>query len=291
MPILIHGTGYTMSKSDFLLKNGNITLTILPRIKPDDHSFGNGYAERSKSIGRYFRKELENVNQRLETTEYFKEQLIYNYIYKGPVLEWYMRIKLRFEKNYALFNELLPKSGDILDAGCGYGFMSYMLHFVSKERTLTGIDYDEKKINTANHCFSKDENIHFISSNLLDFQYGNYDGIILSDVLHYLQPDQQKQVVEKCLESLNPHGILIIRDGDKDLKERHIGTVITEFFSTRFSGFNKTTEKGLSFLSGSLIREIAQDKKMGFQEIDPSKLTSNKIFVIKKNAATDYEAV
>ncbi|MBS1667720.1 MAG: 1-acyl-sn-glycerol-3-phosphate acyltransferase [Bacteroidetes bacterium] len=291
LPILIHGTGYTMSKGDFLLKNGSVTLTILPRIKPDHFSFGIGYAERSKSIGRYFRKELGSIKQQFETTSYFREQLIYNYIYKGPVLEWYMRIKLKLEKNYQLFDELLPKTGNILDAGCGYGFMSYMLHFVSTERKLIGVDYDEKKINTANHCFSRDENIHFISSNLLDFQYGKYDGIILSDVLHYLQPEQQKQVIENCLESLNLHGILIIRDGDKDLKERHKGTIITEFFSTRFSGFNKTTENGLSFLSGSLIREIAQVKKMGFEEIDPSKLTSNKIFVIKKNAATDYAAV
>ena len=90
---------------------------------------------------------------------------------------------------------------------------------------------------------------------------------------------------------MNENGILIIRDGNKDLTERHRGTKITEFFSTTFSGFNKTTENGLSFLSGSLIREIAKGKKMGFQEIDPSKLTSNKIFVIKKNAATDYAAV
>ena len=31
---------------------------------------------------------------------FFKELLIYNYIYKGPVLEWYLRVKIRLEKNY-----------------------------------------------------------------------------------------------------------------------------------------------------------------------------------------------
>ena len=32
LPILIHGTGYTMTKNDFLLKDGRITLKYLPRI-------------------------------------------------------------------------------------------------------------------------------------------------------------------------------------------------------------------------------------------------------------------
>ena len=38
-------------------------------------------------------------------------------------------------------------------------------------------------------------------------------------------------------------GIIIIREGDKDLAERHKGTKLTEFFSTRIIGFNKTSEQ------------------------------------------------
>ena len=87
--------------------------------------------ERAKYIGRYFREEFKQVRKRLEQPVYFREQLIYNYLYKGPVLEWYMKVKLRLEKNYRLFHNLLPEQGSILDAGCGYGFMSYMLHFAA----------------------------------------------------------------------------------------------------------------------------------------------------------------
>ena len=291
LPILIHGSGYTMSKGDFLLKDGTITLQFLQRIKPLDLSFGKGYAERTKSIGRYFRTSFGQLRTELEKPDYFKEQLIYNYIFKGPVLEWYMRIKLRFENNYILFNDLLPRSGKFLDAGCGYGFMSYMLHLVSGEREITGIDYDETKINTANHCFSKNEKINFVCSNVLQFKYEKYDGIILADILHYLHPLQQKEAIEKCLQSLSDNGTLIIRDGNKDLAERHWGTKITEFFSTTFSGFNKTTENGLSYISGSLIREIADVQKMQCTEIDPSKYTSNMIFVIKKTPAAIHAEV
>jgi len=110
-------------------------------------------------------------------------------------------------------------------------------------------------------------------------------------VLHYLQPLQQIQAIKKCLQSLNENGILIIRDGNKDLAQRHKGTKITEFFSTTFSGFNKTTENGLSYISGSLIHEVADEQQMQCTEIDPSKYTSNMIFVIKKTTAAIHAAV
>jgi 1-acyl-sn-glycerol-3-phosphate acyltransferase len=291
LPLVIHGTNYTMTKKDTLLKDGKVTLKFLPRIKPEDKNFGTGYAERTKLIGRYFRGEFAKLRNQLEQPSYFREQLIYNYIYKGPVLEWYMRIKTRLEKNYQLFHDLLPKQGKILDAGCGYGFMSYMLHFSANEREITGIDYDEEKIETANHCFSKNEKINFFYTDVLRFNYEKYDGIIISDMLHYLQPAEQKQVIEKSMQSLNENGTLIIRDGNSEMTERHKRTKRTEFFSTRFFGFNKTTKSGLSFLSGSLIREIANEQKMECTEIDQSKSTSNIIFVIKKLSPAIHAAI
>jgi uncharacterized protein len=202
-----------------------------------------------------------------------------------------MKIKLRFEKNYVLFNDLLPKHGKFLDAGCGYGFISYMLHFVSNEREITGIDYDEKKIKTANHCFSRDEKINFMHADITTFNFEKYDGIVLADMLHYLQPLQQKETIEKCMRSLNENGVLIIRDGNSEMAERHRKTKRTEFFSTKFFSFNKTTENGLSFLSASFIREIAGAKKMEYKEIDPTDDTSNTIFVIKKTAAAIHATV
>ena len=283
LPIVIHGTGYTMTKNDFLLKDGSITLKFLPRIKPGDRQFGVGYAERAKLVGRYFRGEFAKLKSEIETPAYFKEQLFYNYIYKGPVLEWYMRVKVKLEKNYKLFDEMVPDEGKVLDIGCGYGFLSYMLHFVKPKRQVTGIDYDEQKIATANHCFSKDENVRFVYANVMEFNFDMYDAIILSDILHYLQPDEQKLIVEKCIAHLTPGGKIIIRDGNKDLEKRHKGTKLTELFSTRIMAFNKTSVNGLSFLSGNLIEQIARDKKMDYRTLDTTTFTSNIIFELKKH--------
>jgi 1-acyl-sn-glycerol-3-phosphate acyltransferase len=282
LPILIHGTNYALSKDDFLVKDGAVTLSFLPRIAYNDESFGTGYAVRTKNIARYFKESFEALRKKIEQPDYFYEQLKYNYLYKGPVLEWYMRIKVKLEKNYRLFNQLLPRTGAMLDIGCGYGFMPYMLYFTAPERCITGIDYDEQKIATANHCFGKNANTRFYHADVLDYPFETYDAIVMMDILHYLQPDQQKIVIEKCIRHLRPGGSIIIREGNTDLKKRQRGTALTEKFSTDVFGFNKTSGKGLFFLSGSRIKEIATANNMTCSGIDETRFTSNIVFVLKQ---------
>jgi len=290
LPVLIHGTGYTMSKGDFLLKDGYVTIKYLPRIKPTDLFLGVDYTEKAKQTGRYFRQQYNLFKAENEQPRFFRELLIYNYIYKGPVLEWYLRVKIRLEKDYQLFHELLPRKGRILDIGCGYGFMSYMLHFASPEREIIGYDYDEEKIDVANHCFSRNANIHFLKTDITRMQPGPADAIILADVLHYLEHDQQETIIHKCMNELRAGGVLIIRDGDRDLKKRHAGTRLTEFFSTRLVAFNKTAGKQLHFLSGAAIRDLARRHNLDCKSIDPSTYTSNLVFIITHPVKT-YEKV
>ena len=290
LPVLIHGTGYTMSKGDFLLKDGFITIKYLPRVKAGDLFFGVDYAERAKFLGRYFRQQYAKLKEELEQPRYFREKLIYNYIYKGPVLEWYLRVKIRLEKDYKTFHDLLPRQGRILDIGCGYGFMSYMLQFAAQEREIFGYDYDEEKIEVANHCFSRNKNIRFFNADINQIQVGPADAIILSDVLHYLQPDQQEFLLQKCMHALQDDGILLIRDGNCDLKKRHKRTRLTEVFSTRILSFNKTAGHPLHFISGRNIQEMARQHGMDCRSLDQSENTSNQLFVIT-HPVKSYEKV
>ena len=290
LPVLIHGTGYTMSKGDFLLKDGFITIKYLPRINSGDLFFGVDYTERAKYLGKYFRQQYEKQKEELEQPHYFKELLIYNYLYKGPVLEWYLRIKIRLEKNYQTFHDLLPKQGRILDIGCGYGFMSYMLQFAAPARDLIGYDYDEEKIAVANHCFSRNTNIHFVAKDVNELQISAADAIIISDTLHYLQPVQQEILIRKCMNALRPGGTMVIRDGDRDLKKKHERTKWTEFLSTRFFAFNKTSGLPLQFLSGHIIKELAATHQMDCRDMNDSDITSNRLFVITHQVKA-YEKV
>ena len=208
--------------------------------------------------------------------------MIRNYIYKGPVLEWYTRIKLSLENNYEHINSLIPRKAAVTDIGCGYGYLSYMLSFVSPERKILGIDYDADKIELAKNCISKTGQIKFIAADATQYEPESSDIFILSDVLHYLHDDQQTALLEKCMEKLNPGGKIIIRDADRDLKKRHQRTRYTEFFSTR-SGFNKAKDNKLHFFSGSKIRKIAEDRGFNVTVTPSSRLTSNMLFVLEKH--------
>ena len=261
LPVLIHGTGYTMTKGDFLLKDGKITIKYLPRIKQGDTQFGTGYSERTKLIGRYFKDEYKKLSIAIEQPAYFKEQLIYNYLYKGPLLEWQLKIKLWREKNYQLFHELLPAKGKMLDVGSDYGFMTYLLHFASKEREFTGVDNDEEKVEMANNCFSKDNKINFIFADILEFPFESYDAIIMADALAGVQQADKKLIIEKCISHLNPEGRLIIRTDNKELNPK---------------------EKSASYLSGQLVEDVAAANDMQCAVINQVKNTTDIVFVINR---------
>jgi len=286
VPAIINGTADYVSKGELFGKKSTITVKYLNPILLSDISFGQNYTERTKAINTYFRNEFNSlIQQYYKKPSYYKSRLIKSYIYKGPIIEWYLRIKLILENNYNFYQNLIPSSAKIVDIGCGYGFLSYMLAFLSENRKITGIDFDEDKISLANRSGEKNDNINFYNCNALEYGYEKSDVFILSDVLHYLPEDLQEQLISKCIENLNNRGMIIIRDADNEMGKRHIGTRITEFFSTKF-GFNKMDDsKRLFFVSGKNISNIIlKYDELSLEIIDNSKFTSNVFYVIKRTA-------
>ncbi len=293
VPIIMHGVNYSMQKGDWLLKDGTTTVKIMQPISNSDISFGVGYSTRTKTILKWFRERFTEEKIKNETPKYFREQIIKGNIYKGPVLEWYCRVKTKLEDNYEPFHALLPREGRFYDLGCGYGFMTSMLHWASPQRVFTGIDYDEDKIVTAqnNYTFNRRQSkggavigykgLDFVQADVTQYQLDSCDGVIISDVLHYLLPQQQSELLERCYEALKPGGLLILRDGVAELKERHEGTKMTEVMSTKIFKFNKIQNQ-LHFISKQFIESWAAGKGMSVSVIDNTSRTSNLIFVLKK---------
>ncbi|MCB9018140.1 MAG: MMPL family transporter [Prevotellaceae bacterium] len=283
LPIVMTGNAQALVRSDLMLRRAHITLDILPRIKADDYSWGETYQQRRTSVSRFFKGQYAkrvSCNENVDNPFYFY-QLTRNFIYKGPVVEWYMRVKVAMEKNYRTFDEMIPRNARITDIGCGYGFLPYMLAFVGRNRRVVGIDYDEEKIAVADHCFSKTENLSFVATNAITYDLPESDVFVLNDMLHYLPYEKQCLLIENCMRRLADDGMIVIRDGDSSKMEKHEVTKMTEIFSTKIFKFNKT-EGTLFFTSFERINEVAAKNGFSVDSHDNDHYTSNTIFILRR---------
>lgn len=281
-PILIHGASYVLPKSEFFVRHGNLNLKVLPRIKANDLLWGDNFGKRTKTISKYFKEEYLKFKDEQESGKKLFSRVFANYIYKGPVLEWYIRIKWKLEvKNFEHYHQLLKDKTKILDVGCGYGYLSYFLHYKDENRKILGVDYDEEKICIAANGFDKTENLVFKHEDITTYQFDKFDAILLNDVLHYFSEEKQTQLLEKCALSLNDNGILLIRDGITDLEEKHNNTKLSEQLSTKLFSFNKK-EEIFHFFSSTDILNFANQHNFSFQMEEHSNKTSNVLFTLKK---------
>lgn len=280
IPMVIYGPNEMLKKSELFLKRGKITVKIFPRITITANSWGDNLKEKTHAVQEWFRGEYTKLKEAEETPAYLANFIKNNYIYKGPVLEWYTKIKIKLESNYALFDEIIPRQAAVTDLGCGYGYLDFLLSLRSEKRLIHGYDYDENKIKTAANCAIAYKNCTFSQADIINLTIPASDVFILNDVLHYLSVEQQKKVIKQCMQNLKPNGKIIIRDGNKELRKRHKGTKLTELFSTK-TGFNKA-EHELEFISESMIRSLIDFSNFEIKIYDNTHFTSNIIFIITK---------
>ncbi len=281
-PIVITGVHEVNSKNDILIKSGHIVMNALPRVLASDPIF----EQRMGVITKYFSMSMKDVYTSSHAThmnmDVLKHRILYNYIYKSPIIEWYVRIKLIFEKkNFEYYDALIQNRKMIYDVGCGYGYLSYYLHYRNPERIITGIDYDTEKIEIASNGYDKSKSLKFVQGDLRDVKLDEMDVIFFNDVLHYLPNQEQWEILENVVNKLKEDGIIFIRDGVTDFEERHQKTALTEKYSTKIFKFNKTTNQ-LSFFSIEDMIRFAENMNLTCEVINQSKKTSNILFILKR---------
>ncbi len=280
-PLLLHGANHCMIKREFFLRPGRITLRALGKVRVEPPVDGESYRPQAKALRQVYIRELEKMSRELETPDYFRKMLVSQFLYKGPVLEWYAKIKVGMEKNYTWFNAAIPHDASIVDVGCGYGFLAHMLCMVSDKRRILGIDYDGEKIAVASQISTSMQNVRFEEADILHYELPVADVFLLLDVLHYLPSEHHQPVIEKCMEKLNAGGMIILRDADSDLASGIWSTKLREFNSTRFFRFNKTNYPGLSYTSGTKISEIARRNNFKVERVENPSNKTDVIFILK----------
>lgn len=108
---------------------------------------------------------------------------------------------------------------NVLDCGCGYGFLSTMLMpLMPKGSTYTGIDFSENLINEGRVALSTGEyDVQFVCDDVLTYESGiKYDFVITQAVLRHI--DNPLLFLEKMISFTKEGGLVVCAEVNRELE-------------------------------------------------------------------------
>ena len=124
---------------------------------------------------------------------------------------------------YEQISRFVPKNGEILDIGCGYGVLSIFLALESFNRRVLGIDPNSSRIRAVEQLATrKTSNAVFRSVDVASQKGSIFDCVVMEEVLHHVPKDEQQCVLNTVASILAQTGVFILRENNKRLSFRYI---------------------------------------------------------------------
>ncbi len=116
---------------------------------------------------------------------------------------------------FELIESHIPKTGRVLDFGCGYGMLGNFLAEKSRERTVVGVDLNRKRIGVALRSVGARTNIRFHLGDVASLDPSPFDAVVMTDVLHHIEDTKVDILLKKVCASLGETGLLAVLDVDR----------------------------------------------------------------------------
>lgn len=124
-----------------------------------------------------------------------------------------LRLRQRwFGSPFAAVEPFVPRAGDVLDLGCGFGVLGAWLALTSPSRQVTGLDVDAGKIARGRAWYGHLPNLRLACVDLEGTTLPAADAIVIYDVLHHL-PDADATLAAAAT-ALRPGGVLVVKEND-----------------------------------------------------------------------------
>lgn len=148
---------------------------------------------------------------------------------------------------YSAMEKRLPRSGKVLDLGCGHGLMTTLVALLNRGRSVEGWDHDTKRISIAHQMGASLSNLGFKQAGVLDPINDSFRAVIMIDVLHYFREDEQIQILKQGWDALEPGGVLLFREINPAAGMKGRWNRIYEKIAT-LSGFTKSRNESKVYL-------------------------------------------
>jgi 2-polyprenyl-3-methyl-5-hydroxy-6-metoxy-1,4-benzoquinol methylase len=134
-----------------------------------------------------------------------------------PLSTWesfYLRTRWRLCPFEAVESHV-PRKGRILDFGCGYGMLSNFLALKSPDRQVLGTDLNKARIEVAKRSSKGHPEVCFQLGDVRDFQGIPFDAVVMTDVLHHIDDDNVRVLLQIIRSCLSDQGTLVVLDVDR----------------------------------------------------------------------------
>lgn len=132
----------------------------------------------------------------------------------------------------------VPRTGRILEVGCGHGLLSLYLALTAAGRRVVGVDVDGAKVEEARAAAGRLEprevsEVGFTAVPPGWLPDGPADAVVIADVLYLLAPEDQRRLLQRCAGCVVPGGRLVVKETAMEPAWKFRWNSIQETLSTR----------------------------------------------------------
>jgi uncharacterized protein (DUF2062 family)/SAM-dependent methyltransferase len=152
--------------------------------------------------------------------------------------KWYARLKYMLDPCYRRIALLIEADTFTVDLGSGLGMLPVLLGELGGGRRALGVEWDAAKVNCGRVAARDFSDVELMEGDLREAKIPPCDVITFVDVLHYYDPEVQREILLRCHAALRPGGRILIREGDRARSGGARVTRAVERVVTRF-GWNR----------------------------------------------------
>lgn len=105
--------------------------------------------------------------------------------------------------------EFFENNGRLVDIGCGFGLLAYLLSRAGFEGTYLGLDPDPRKVERARRWLPEPDERKFRVGTVDAAPAGAFTQAALIDVLYLVPPKDRRDFIEKAVRALEPGGLFV----------------------------------------------------------------------------------